>query len=600
MNSAQPMSSGRASLPAVLEGVELRAELQPLLDLRSRGFHGYEALIRGPAGSQLERPDQLFALARSQRCLAEFDCACARVGITRFAELRLDGQLFVNVTEALFDSGWFAQEQTIAWLQALGLAPARLVLELLESDTLSIDSAAIGQAQHLRDFGYGLALDDLGQGFGRFALWKRLRPRYLKIDRMYIANLANDPLKAAFVQSMLLLAEASQSVVVAEGVESERDLLTLRELGVTMAQGYYIARPQPLPGSKPAGFVRDALDRVQPALHALASRGSIEQTAMGLARRIHPVSADTRLNLVLQRLEHDPDLMSVPVVDPDGKALGIINRYVLADRLFRPHVRDLLGNKPCSLVMSSDVLRLDIKATLQQASALIADSSYRHATEGVLIVEDQSYRGLLLVGDLLRLITEFQVQSARYANPLTLLPGNVPINDCIDSWLREGHVFAAAYCDIDNFKPLNDRCGYRVGDEIILLLGELLKTRLLNQGFVGHIGGDDFVVLSRLPNWEAELDAVLVDFGTGIARFFDETVLREGGYWAESRRGEAMFFPIPTLSIGALVVHPGSFDSHREVSNVLADLKKTAKHIPGSNLFVDRRNYNPACLVAGQ
>nr|WP_288121104.1 bifunctional diguanylate cyclase/phosphodiesterase [Thiomonas sp.] len=579
---------------SVVRERRLRSVFQPLIDLRSRTFHGYEALIRGPADTALERPDQLFDAARACEQLAAFDQLCARTSIEGFVAQRLGGQLFINVTEALFDSGWFSQDSTLRWLHELGTQPSQLVLELLESDLLGEDSRALAEAQKLRELGYGLALDDLGQGFGRFAVWKRLRPRYLKIDRSFTASLADDPFKAAFVQSMLLLADASQSVVVAEGVESERDLLTLREIGVQMAQGYFIARPHAHPPAEPARVTRQALDKAQPALHALASRGSIEQSVLGLARRINPVHPNTKLESVLRLLETDADLMSVPVVDADGQALGIINRYVMADRLFRPHVRDLFGNKPCSLVMSRDVLRLEAKSSLQQASDLIADSSYRHATEGVLVTEQGQYRGLLLVGDLLRLVTEFQVQAARYANPLTLLPGNVPLNDCIDRWLREGNRFAAAYLDIDNFKAFNDRFGYRMGDEVILLLADLLKSRLtLGESFVGHIGGDDFMALLLSAHWEHALGQILQDFEDGVRGFFDDRTLVDGGYWSENRRGDAVFYPIPSLSIGALCVTPGMFDSHRDLSNVLAELKKAAKKLPGNQLFVDRRQQAP-------
>ncbi len=587
---AMPAETAFAS---ILAQGQVHAVFQPLLDLRSRVYHGYEALIRGPEDSVFARPDQLFQAARACGRLAEFDRLCAQTSIEEFSRQRLGGHLFVNVTEALFDSGWFALESTLQWLQELELPPSRLVLELLESDALGIDTVAFDNARFLRELGYGLALDDLGQGFGRFALWKRLRPRYLKIDRSFTANLGSDPFKTAFVQSMLLLADASQSIVVAEGVESERDLLTLREIGVPLAQGFFIARPSGQPGLEPTENARDVLAGTQPALHALASRGSVEQSVLGLARQIRPVPPDTRLETVIQMLEADADLMSVPVVDAKGHALGIVNRYVLADRLFRPHVRDLFGNKPCTLVMSGDVLRLDAKSSLQQASVLIADSSARHAAEGVLVTEQGEYRGILLVGDLLRLVTEFQVQAARYANPLTLLPGNVPINDCIDRWLREGSPFGAAYCDIDNFKAFNDKFGYRMGDEIILQLADVLRSQLPRMGtFIGHVGGDDFVALSRAPTWEADLQNVVDGFAQAVCAFFEPDVLKDGGYWAESRRGDAVFYPIPTLSIGAFVVNPGRFESHREVSNVLAELKKAAKRKPGNTLFVDRREYS--------
>lgn len=579
-------------LERVLREGSLRAEFQPIVDLRGRAIHAYEALIRGPQGSELERPDALFKVAREAGRLQELDKLCVQTSLTTFSRQKLPGLLFLNITQSLFDCGWFSRPDTLDLLQKLGLEPSRLVLELLESDELLVETHGFDEAQSLHRLGYGLALDDLGQGFGRFNLWQRLHPRYLKVDRAFCKNLSADPLKVAFIRSMLLMAEASQSWVIAEGVESERDLLTLRDIGVQMAQGYFLERPSAMPSRELRAELRRLLDVVHAEVYALASRGSIEQSVLGLARPIAAVSPSCRLEEVLRRFDLQPDLMSIPVVDATGRALGILNRYVLADRLWRPHVRDLFGNKPCSQVMSSDVLRLDVKSSLHQASNLIADASFRHATEGVLITEQGVFRGLLLVGDLLRLVSEFQMQAARYANPLTLLPGNVPINEQIDRLLGADVPFTAAYCDLDHFKPFNDVYGYSMGDEVIRLVAEILKSCFSSPGdFVGHIGGDDFMVLTTCPDAQQRMQQVLDRFEAEVRRFFDADTLQAGGYMAESRRGEPQFFSLPSLSIGVLPVLPRGFDSHREVSTVLVELKKAAKQLPGNQMFVDRRQY---------
>lgn len=589
--AAQP-GYRRAIVERVLRERGLRVEFQPVIDLRLRAIHAYEALIRGPHGSSLERPDALFAAARQADLLAELDRLCLQTSLHAFAQARLPGLLFVNVTQALFDLGCFSRSDTLDTLQSLGIEPSRLVLELLESDDLLADTRALEEAQTVHRLGYGLALDDMGRGFGRFDLWQRLHPRYLKIDRQFCAGVSNDPLKVAFIRAVLSIAEASQSWVIAEGVETEQDLLALRDIGVHMAQGYVIARPSAQPPRELPAEWRRRLDADCGLPIALAARGSIEQSVLALARPIPPATPSSRLEDVLRRFDTQPDLLSVPVVDATGRALGIINRYVLADRLWRPHVRDLLGNKPCAQVMSADVLRLDVKSSLHQASQLIADASFRHATEGVLVTDQGVYRGLLLVGDLLRLVTEFQMRAARYANPLTLLPGNVPIDEQIDRLLAADVAFTAAYCDLDHFKPFNDRFGYRLGDEVILLVARLLQAVFSQEGdFVGHIGGDDFVVVSTAPDAVARLQRVVDRFGNEVLQFFDPAAQAAGGFEAENRRGELQWYPFPALSIGALPVAPHRFDSHREVSAVLVELKKAAKRQPGNALFVDRRDY---------
>ncbi|CQR41924.1 Diguanylate cyclase/phosphodiesterase [Thiomonas sp. CB3] len=581
-------------LDRLLSHGELRVEFQPVFDLRGQSIHAFEALARGPQGSPLERPDALFQTARENGRLYELDALCVRTSLETFARLNLPGQLFINVTQTLLDSGWLGSSAALDLLQRLGLPPSRIVFELLESDDLLKDGVGMEQAEHLHRLGFALALDDMGRGFGRFEAWQRLHPRYLKIDRAFCAGLADDAIKAAFVRSMLLMAEASRSWVVAEGVESARDLRVLREIGVQLAQGFVLERPSAAPSREMRPAQRGLIEAAQPELYPLASRGSVEQSALGLARPIAPVQPQVRLEEVLRRFDAQPDLMSIPVVDANGRALGILNRYVLADRLWRPHVRDLLGNKPCAQVMSADVLKLDVSSSLHQASQLIADASFRHATEGVLVTEQGDYRGLLLVGDLLRLVNEFQIQTARYANPLTLLPGNVPINEQIDRLLASGQSFVAAYGDIDHFKPFNDVFGYRLGDEVIVLLADLLRARFGRPGdFVGHIGGDDFIVVSAEPDAVERLQTIPQEFAAEMPRFFNADQRERGGYEAVNRRGEAQWFGFPTVSFGVLTLASGQVESHREVSALLVELKKVAKAQAYDRVFIDRRQYGP-------
>ena len=581
-------------LDRILLRGELRMELQPVFDLRGHSIHAYEALARGPQGSPLERPDALFRTARENGRLYELDARCVRTALETFARLKLPGQLFLNVTQTLLDSGWLGSEAMLDLLHKLGLPPSRIVFELLESDDLFRDGKGLEQAENLHRLGFSLALDDMGRGFGRFDAWQRLHPRYLKIDRAFCAGLADDAIKAAFVRSMLLMAEASRSWVVAEGVESARDLRVLREIGVQLAQGFVLERPSAQPSREMGAAQRGLLQTAQPELYALASRGSVEQSALGLARPIPPVQPQVQLEEVLRRFDAHPDLLSIPVVDAQQRALGILNRYVLADRLWRPHVRDLLGNKPCAQVMSADVLKLDVSSSLHQASQLIADASFRHATEGVLVTDQGIYRGLLLVGDLLRLVNEFQIQTARYANPLTLLPGNVPIDEQIDRLLVAGRPFVVAYGDIDHFKPFNDAFGYQLGDEVILLLADLLRARFGRSGdFVGHIGGDDFIVVSTEPDAIDRLQTLPQAFAAEIPRFFDADQRERGGYEAKNRQGESQRFGFPTVSFGVLPLAGGEVESHREVSALLVELKKVAKAQAQNRVFVERRQYGP-------
>jgi GGDEF domain-containing protein len=183
-----------------------------------------------------------------------------------------------------------------------------------------------------------------------------------------------------------------------------------------------------------------------------------------------------------------------------------------------------------------------------------------------------------------------QIRAARYANPLTQLPGNVPINEHIDRLLNREIGFSACYCDIDNFKPYNDTYGYRRGDQMIQFLGALLSQVIDGRlDFVGHIGGDDFILLLQSADWHAQITLALRLFDDGMANMLDEGHLVDGGYRGEDRKGREVFHPLPTLSIGCILAEAGAYGSHHEVSAAVSDAKKQAKKIPGSSLFIERR-----------
>jgi diguanylate cyclase (GGDEF)-like protein len=183
-----------------------------------------------------------------------------------------------------------------------------------------------------------------------------------------------------------------------------------------------------------------------------------------------------------------------------------------------------------------------------------------------------------------------QIAAARYANPLTQLPGNVPINEHVDQLLQGGIGFVACYFDLDNFKPYNDVYGFRRGDEIIKLVSKLLlEIARPELDFVGHIGGDDFLVLFQSKDWEDSCRNMLKKFSIASSAYYDVEDIELGGIQAEDRQGNSIFHALTSLSIGAVWVDPNVFVSHHEVAMAAAMAKKEAKKTAGNSLFVERR-----------
>ncbi|MEG6658210.1 diguanylate cyclase, partial [Pseudomonas aeruginosa] len=190
-----------------------------------------------------------------------------------------------------------------------------------------------------------------------------------------------------------------------------------------------------------------------------------------------------------------------------GRPIGIVHRHALTDALLRPFACDLFLRKPISRLMSDDFLAVELGQTLQQVSRLLTSRARQRIEEDFIVTRGGHYAGMGRVIDVLRLITEEKLQQARHANPLTLLPGNVPIQQCLERLLQQRREAVICYIDIDSFKPFNDLYGYARGDEVLLCLAQCLSERIdPGSDFVGHIGGDDFMLVLGPEDWRTRID----------------------------------------------------------------------------------------------
>ena len=180
------------------------------------------------------------------------------------------------------------------------------------------------------------------------------------------------------------------------------------------------------------------------------------------------------------------------------------------------------------------------------------------------------------------------------ANPLTRLPGNVSINRLLDEKIRSNEQFAVLYIDLNHFKALNDHYGFDRGDKAIKdtarVLIESVRVKGSHHDFVGHIGGDDFVVIT-LPNVAEDIaKQIIADFDKKAPLFFDEDDRKKGYIETKGRDGLAQQFGFPSVAIGVISTQHRSFNHVREISSVGAELKKLAKKFDKSHYVTERRN----------
>lgn len=574
---------------ALFEQKSLSAVFQPILDMRGHRYLGYEGLIRGPADSPLHTPKVLLGLAQESGLTVEFERLCRETVLQHFALLNLPGRLFLNVSAGCLADPRFLNGDTTRLLCDLGLRPGQIVIEITENQQVT-DFAALQEVlAHYREQGYQIAIDDLGEGFSNLRMWSEIRPDFVKIDQHFISGIADDPLKFRLVQAMRDIAESSHAELIAEGIETESEFATVRDLGITHGQGYLIARPTAHPDLMHSPAIAALLNACKVIVFP-QHNGQTAPTVRQLVQRVEALTPDMLNEKVLERFEKEPARIVLPIVDHGGAPLGLINRYSLTDNFARPYRREIFGKRPCTQFMNVHPICVDHAMPVHELGLLFGRADHHHLINGFIVTEDGRYLGLGSTQMLMTLITELQVQAARYANPLTQLPGNVPINEHIDRLLTNEVEFVACYCDLDHFKPYNDTYGYRQGDQLIQATANILKRQCdARHDFVGHVGGDDFILLMQSADWEARCQAILAAFDAEVSGFVTEEHLLLRGYLAEDRRGEQIFHSLPALSIGALVVEPRLYHSHHEVSRAIGSAKKQAKKIAGSALFIERR-----------
>ena len=578
-------------LHEIIQQRKLTALFQPILNLKTGEFYGYEGLIRGPSDSALHSPINLFGAAAQQNLTLEVEMLSRQIVLETFVQLDLPGNLFLNVSPETLLHPSFKNGCTLGFIKTLGLSPERVVIEITENQP-TYDFAGMRSALlHYRAMGFQIAIDDLGEGFSSLRLWSELRPEFIKIDMHFVQGVDSDPIKLQFIKSIQLIAESCGTHVIAEGIETDAELSTISELGILLGQGYFISRPAPAPPLLASAETSSLINARKVTAHPENVFSSQRKViAQKLLRHIEPVHPDTANEHVLELFSANPMLRVIPVVQ-QGIPVGIISRSNFIDHFVKPFQRELLGKKPCSMSMQGEPLLVEKNMPIDELGHFIADADERHFNNGFIITDQGRYLGVASGQDLLRELTQMQIEAARYANPLTMLPGNVPINEHMEQLLQAGTPFYVCYCDLDNFKPYNDVYSYRHGDEMIQLAGRILSEACDPKlDFIGHIGGDDFILLMQSRDFEARCEQALRSFEQAASLLFKPEHQLAGGYTSEDRHNQVIFHPLVSLSIGASQITADRYFSHHEVSAAATAAKKMAKRTVGNSLFIEQRN----------
>lgn len=554
---------------------------QPIVQMRSGRCHGFEALLRGLQGTGFADPNALLDAAHAAGVLAEVEDALHQKAITGYQALAgwQTAKLFLNVDARVVG----VKEMRVLGAIRRGTLLPQLTLEISERRAICPETGVNHGITAFREAGMNVALDDFGVGFSGLRLLHEARPDYLKIDRYFVSDIDTDRRKRAIALALIGYAHALGILIIAEGVETAAEFYTCRDLGCDFAQGYLIGRPERHMTEAPAriAVIEDILraDRRRPReAHRRLSEVIERQPAL----LVH--EPKSRL---LEYFGGDESPAIAPVTDAHCRPLGLIRERDIKRLVYSQFGRELLRNRGLNdslrdLVVSCPVC--DIATPLNQ---VIEAFSAEDASDGIIIIEGGEYAGFLSSAALIRLVHERNLAMAADQNPLTRLPGNAAIARRIDQSLEDReHDHSLIYFDFDNFKPFNDRYGFRQGDRAILLFSERLKSWAAgfasgSEVFTGHVGGDDFfaaVSANSEPVVRERVLNLLETFRSDVESLYDPAVRAAGQMDGVDRDGNPRSFPLLTAS--AVLVHllagsgPHSGD---QINTIIATKKTVAK-----------------------
>jgi diguanylate cyclase (GGDEF)-like protein len=544
-------------VPALLNDVHV--VYQPVFDLHTGGVVAVEAKARPSAGSVRA----LLRHAADTGQLTPTDYGLAALAIRRAAAHDVRIPLHVNVLAMSVARAHVALVPVLDALRETGRKPADVVLELNPPFSSVRWSAFRQGVTLLRDMGFRLAVDEIGDGDAPVTLLAWPEIDLIKLDDSLVAGAPHEARLRAAVESMVTLCERSDIQLVAEGVTAQDQLEMLHSLGVRLVQGDLL-----YPAShRPSGHVTItpmAAD-VLPVAPGEQPDRLVTPKVTELMQPATTLPATATADDVRTALASDPTASCAILLDDAGRPQWMIdrNRFLLA--VTGPYGHALHAKRTATR-LADEPRVVPVGASVFDLLNVLSGANRARGNDDVVVV-DAAHRclGVVRATDLVRAIADFKVEEAAALNPLTRLPGSDSVDRAVTRRIREGDVFAIGWLDIDSFKSVNDRFGFAAGDDLIRDVGRCLADAAEGQPDirVGHIGGDDFLFATALDHL-MPLASKVIDTHWTV----------EGA-------------PV-SLSLATLICAAGSVHSYRETSELLAPLKVRAKAIQGSSWVVGR------------
>ncbi|WP_051261284.1 GGDEF domain-containing protein [Desulfovibrio inopinatus] len=578
---------------AILNTPRIKSVYQPIVDLKHGNIFAWEALSRGPADGHFVSPLMLFNFAEDVGSVFRLERVCRESAFRQFGQHDPGQRLFVNIHPRTLTDPGFSPGQTKELLEKYRMRPQDVVFEITERHSTKDFNLFHRTLEHYRNEGYQVAVDDVGAGYS--GLWSiaEIRPDFIKVDMSLIRGIDSNPVKRALLETFLAFSDKIGCKIITEGIETESELSCLIQMGAHYGQGYFLQRPDsPKPNLSPEVISRIALGQ-----RKISSFPVRSQSIRELVDHNQFVSTKTTVGKVKEIFEEDESIISLAVLDK-VTPVGLLMSHHMDRVLSTRYGVSLYSMREVTRIMDTSPLIVDAALPVEDvAKAAMARDSYK-IYDHVVVVEDGAFLGLASVQRMLDSLAHLQVEMAKGANPLSGLPGNITIEREIERRATSGMPSSFIYIDLDNFKAYNDIYGFKEGDAILLLMAKILVWAAKRHGeesaFVGHVGGDDFVLICKPENAERICKAVTRCFKRIAPGYYTEDDRKRGYIVSKDRTGNTREFDLVSASMAIVDCHGACSLDH--IAHRSAEMKKYAKSKPGNVYVRDRRSPIGCCV----
>jgi diguanylate cyclase (GGDEF)-like protein len=559
--------------------------------LKSGKLHGVEALLRLHEEAGFKSIGDVFDRAFEQGVLYTLDLKLREKALKKFKKIEFyeDIKLFYNLDNRVLEMPDFSMGNTEEILMANNIKKSSLCFEISEKYNFKNTEGINKLLNVYKNEGYNIALDDFGSGFSNLQNFYKIDIDLLKIDRFFIKDVEKSSKKKFFLTSIINLVHTLGGIVVAEGVETEAEFQVCKTLGCDLLQGYFLQKP-----TLNIEDIKIQYDHVKISVQKNKLIENDRKIIENHLVKLEGIHVDRNMDEVLEKLRENNRAEVFPICDSDERFLGVVKELKIKNYLLAPFGKEFLKKK-------------NIKKFMDRAICIQIDSSIEEIVEQVnvndnidfiVVLEGERYKGYLNQNAIIKIISEKNINEARNQNPLTKLAGNIQIGDYIRKTLKNSYYsYFYTYFDFNNFKGYNDKYGFKVGDEVILLFGEILKDHFNKQEhFIGHIGGDDFFLgIENKKNKETseslkKIKDITRFFRKEVEKYYGKEDLEQGYINTFDRDGEMKKIPIMSVAAAILEIPLGKRDiTIDEISTILFKMKKKSKisenYICHENIF---------------